>query len=99
MPHALADGLRRRGVAVSTAFEERLLGRSDVDQLAHARDHQCVLVTQDADFLRLHRQGVTHAGIAYYAPGSRSIGELISALVLIHEVLSTDEIAGEVEWL
>jgi predicted nuclease of predicted toxin-antitoxin system len=58
-----------------------------------------VLVTQDADFLRLHAEGVAHAGIAYCRQGAVPIGELLRFLVLIHDLLSPEEMAGRVEFL
>jgi hypothetical protein len=47
----------------------------------------------------LAREGRPHLGIAYYAPGSRTIGDLISRLVLMHAVLSADEMIGTIEFL
>jgi hypothetical protein len=56
-------------------------------------------VTQDDDFLRLHAQGLPHAGIAYCGQQSMSIGEMLRRLVLIHDLLSPEEMAGRVEFL
>jgi len=42
---------------------------------------------------------LVHCGIAYYVDGSRTIGELISRLVLIHAVLNADEMNGAIEFL
>jgi hypothetical protein len=56
-------------------------------------------VTQDKDFLRLHRQGVPHSGIAYSAQGSRSIRQLIDALILLDEVYDPEEMVGRLEYL
>jgi hypothetical protein len=56
-------------------------------------------VTQDSDFLKLASEGVPHNGLAYYLPGSRSIGELISTLVLMSELLTSEECPGLVEFL
>jgi hypothetical protein len=60
---------------------------------------RCVLVTQDADFLRLHQAGAAHAGIAYSHQGSLKIGEMIRRLVLIHDLLTAEEMQGRVEYL
>ncbi len=40
------------------------------------------MVTMDSDFLTLAAEGVSHAGIGYANP-RRTIGELISALILL----------------
>jgi hypothetical protein len=57
-----------------------------------------VLFTQDEDFLRLHAVGVEHGGIAY-APQGSSVGEIIRGLMLIYQVLESDDMAGHVEYL
>ena len=50
---ALAEGLRRRGIDVTTTAESALEGATDDDQIAFAREQGRVIFTQDADFLRL----------------------------------------------
>jgi predicted nuclease of predicted toxin-antitoxin system len=60
---AIADGLRRRGVDVTTTPEVGLLSASDDEQLAHAWPNGRVILTQDRDFLRLHAAGAPHPGI------------------------------------
>ncbi len=57
-----------------------------------------MLFTQDVDFLRLHSSGVGPAGIVYTGQGT-TIGETICGLVLVHEVLSPDEMNGHLEYL
>lgn len=56
-------------------------------------------MTHDADFLRYHAQGVAHAGIAYCQKGSRTIGEIIETLHLMHEVMTPAEMENTVEYL
>lgn len=82
-----------------TATEAGLLNTPDAVLLAHAFAAGRVVVTHDRDFPRRHREHVPHAGIAYCAQGTRSIGELIEALVLIYEVMEPEEIAGQIEYL
>jgi predicted nuclease of predicted toxin-antitoxin system len=62
---AIAEGLRRRGIDATTTPERHLREVEDVRQLAFATVEGRILVTQDADFLRLHQQGIAHAGIVY----------------------------------
>jgi hypothetical protein len=57
-----------------------------------------VLVTHDSDFLRLHQQQ-PHSGIAYCAQGTRTIGQIVTSLVLIHEILAPAEMAGRIEFI
>ena len=53
---AVAQGLRRRGVEVTTTSEAGLTSADDESQLAFALRERRVLVTQDADFIRLHQR-------------------------------------------
>ena len=62
---AIARALRRYGVDVTTTIEAGLRTAGDEEQLAYARREQRVLVTHDADFLRLAAAGTDHAGTAF----------------------------------
>ena len=95
----VAHGLGLRGVDVTTAADRSLLGAEDIEHLAFALRENRVLVTQDEDFLAMHTSGTLHAGIAYCHQQSRSIGELIRALMLIHQCLTAEEMVGRVEFL
>ena len=55
---AIAEGLRRRGVEVSTTPDANLLSATDEQQLAFCQSQGRVLFTQDHDFLRLQLQAV-----------------------------------------
>ena len=99
MPPALALALRHRGIDVTMTADAGLVGAADRDHLAFATAGGRVLVTQDADFLRLHAEGVPHAGIVYCRSPSRSIGEMLRRLVLIHAALSREEMLDRVEYL
>ncbi len=57
IPKAVADGLRRRGIAVTRAQEVGLRRASDEEHLEFAKRTSCVLVTKDSDFLRLRHAG------------------------------------------
>ena len=96
---AIADGLRRRGVDVTTTQEAGLLRSPDDPQLAFALAEGRTLVTHDEDFLSRARQGVDHLGIAYCHPESRTIGQIIAALMLIRDCLSSAEMRNHVEFL
>ena len=96
---SVAAGLRRRGVDVTTTAEAGLIGAEDVAQLAFSASHGRVMVTHDADFLRLHANGTAHAGIAYCVVGAFTAGELLRRLVLIYDLLSVEEMANRIEFL
>ena len=98
IPAAVNDGLRLRGINVLTVQSAARTGLPDPDQLAYAYATGRVIVTMDSDFLVLASNGVPHAGIAYAQP-TRSIGELIRALLLLSEILTPSEIMNHVEFL
>lgn len=96
---AIAHGLRRGQVDVTTTPEAGLIGALDEDQAAFARVEGRVIFTQDRDFLRIHAGGVPHAGIAYCEKGERSIGEIVSTLMLLWEIYESEEMVGRVEFI
>lgn len=91
MPSALASGLRRRGINVSTTTEAELLEATDLQHLAFALQDGRIVVTHDTDFIRLHAEGNEHGGIIIVSQQSRTIGDMISALLLISQRLSLEE--------
>jgi len=95
---AVIRGLRDRGVDVLTTPEANNLHATDIDHLRFAWSEQRVLFTQDDDFLKLAASGAEHAGIIY-APQSIPIGQIVRGLILIYEVLDSDDMKGHVEYL
>jgi predicted nuclease of predicted toxin-antitoxin system len=95
----VAAGLRRRNIDVTTTAEAGLIAATDIAQIEYAASSGRVLVTQDDDFLRLHAKGVAHAGIGYCQQQSMSVGEILRRLILIHDLLSPEEMAGKVQFL
>ncbi len=95
----IARALRQHNIDVTTTVEAGLRTATDPDQLEFVRQEARVLVTHDADFLRLATQGIDHPGIAYCHKSARSLGEIIRSLILIYEVLTPEEMAGRVQYL
>jgi predicted nuclease of predicted toxin-antitoxin system len=99
VPHAVADGLRRLGIDVTTTTDAGLLGATDVQQIAYGIGEGRVTFTEDDDLLVLSAAGVEHAGIGYCHQNTRSIGQIIRALELIWEIYEPDEMTNRVEFL
>lgn len=93
---AIAEGLRRHGVNVTTTVDAGLRTRPDEEQLAFAVRERRVLVTGDTDFLQ-PSIGRDHPGIVFVPMGKRTIGEIIRALLLVHGALTADEMRGAIE--
>ncbi len=98
VPRAVTQGLRRRGVNVLTVQEANLSGAEDEQHLDLALRDGRGIFTQDADFLRLHAAGQPHRGIVY-ASQQTSIGAILQGVMLIHDLLSPEDMAGHVEFL
>jgi predicted nuclease of predicted toxin-antitoxin system len=95
----IAKALRRYGINVTTTIEAGLRTTNDIEELDFSRREQRIIVTHDADFLRLAYQEKDHPGIVYCDRTGRSIGEIVRGLILIYEVLTPEEISGKVEFL
>lgn len=99
MPAAVAAGLARRGVDVLTVQDAGRRGFDDTEHLQFAVENRRVIVTFDRDFLVLADQGLQHAGIVWCDASKYSIGQLIQSLLLVHAVLSPQEMVNHVEYL
>jgi hypothetical protein len=95
----LAAALRRRGIDVTTPLDTALISAEDEQHLTFADTENRVIITQDSDFLKLHQAGSRHAGIAYCAPGTRTLGYLLRYLCLMHDCLTPEDMRGRVEYL
>lgn len=71
---------------------------ADEGHISFALREGRVIFTEDDDFLRLAARGIPHAGIVYCPQQSRSVGEIISALLLLWEVYEPSEMHGRVEY-
>lgn len=99
MPNAIADGLRRRGLDVTTSGDMALLGASDEVQLAYATREKRLLITRDQDFLRLNARDRQHAGIVYWTERHRTVGQLIGALATLSVDYAAEDLQGRVLFL
>ncbi|HJZ92769.1 MAG TPA: DUF5615 family PIN-like protein [Gemmataceae bacterium] len=97
--HAVADGLRRLGIDVTTTSNAGLLGADDDAQIAYGVSESRVIFTEDDDFLVLAAQGVVHAGLAYCHQNTRSIGYVIRALELVWEIYEPAEMFNRIEFI
>ena len=78
--HAVAAGLKRRGIDVYTVIDANLRTASDEQHFAFAQSSGRVIFTHDDDILVLASQVKHHAGIAYCELHARSIGQIIQGL-------------------
>ena len=98
VPRSVTMGLMRRGIEVETTQSRGMLGESDTHQLLFATGLDCVMFTQDDDFLVLAAVESDHTGIVY-APQGTPIGVMVRSLVLITEVYTAEEMKGRIEYI
>ncbi|MEZ6099383.1 MAG: DUF5615 family PIN-like protein [Pirellulaceae bacterium] len=96
--HALARGLRLRGMDVTTTSDASLIGATDADYISFALRESRVIFTQDQDFLIHHSRGVDHAGIVFCSQGSRTIGAIIRHLLLMNDCLEQSDMRQQLEY-
>ena len=95
----VANGLRQRQIDVTTTPEAGLLGAEDPAHIAFALAQGRVIVTHDDDFLILHNQGISHAGIAYCHQHRRSIGYMVRVLTALSSRATPEEMVNRLEFL
>jgi predicted nuclease of predicted toxin-antitoxin system len=95
----IAAGLTLHGVDVTTTPEAGLLAASDEAQLAFVLAQKRVIVTQDADFLRIAASGGHTVGVVFFPNQERTIGQVIRDLLLIWELLEPSEMQDHIEYL
>jgi predicted nuclease of predicted toxin-antitoxin system len=93
---AIASGLRRRRIDVTTTQDAGLLGASDDEQVRWCVRENRTVFTQDRDFLAMAATGIDHNGIIYNRQGTRTIGQIIEWLETIDGCMSEAELQNRV---
>lgn len=100
---AIAEGLKRRGVAAYSAINVGNLGLTDEEQLIFANEKRATIFTHDTDFLRIAArwfdEGRTHHGIIYCHQKDYAIGECIRKLKLLATILTSEDMINHIEFL
>lgn len=104
MAHALVQGLRSRGVDVTTVVDEGMNERDDNAQLERATEQHRVIYTFNVgDFCKLHRDylaaGKSHAGIIVVYRQRYSVGEQIRRLIKLIGTKSPEEMRDKLNFL
>lgn len=96
---AVADQMRARGIEAVTVRDLNLLGDTDENHLARATRMGYVLCTYDADYPRMHAEGVQHSGIVFGREHSTTIGDWVRGLELICGAMTAEEMINHIEYL
>ena len=99
----LIAALRKRGLDVATVIDLGLKSEDDSVLLARALDNQCLLLTNDTDFLALaaecHSRSEVFAPILFWPQQQRSIGYLIGRIVSLASRENYAELCSQVFFL
>ena len=95
---AVARGLRRHGIDVTTTTDAGLQDADDPDHLAFALREGRALFTMDQGFVRRHHIGEEHAGIVYTRQQTKSIGDIIRFLELMNDCLEPEDMYRQIEY-
>ena len=99
----IAEGLKRRGIKAFSAHGKGMIGASDEEHFQFASDMKAVIFTHDHHFLeiakKLERVGKNHCGVIFVEMNKLSVGECIRRLALYAEILSSEEMKNQIEFL
>jgi predicted nuclease of predicted toxin-antitoxin system len=95
---AVAEQMRHRGIDVVSARDLGSLGDEDINHLQRASAMGRVVCTFDYDFLRLHGQGIRHAGIIIARHFDTTIGDWVRGLELICGAMTADDMKNHIEY-
>ena len=98
LAQAITEALHRRGIQAVSVADVGRRGLSDAEQLEWAAEQGLVMVSRDSDFISLHTEKPTHAGIVHI-PRTADLRAVIRGLLLIHEVLDAGEMTDKLEYL
>ena len=104
MDHDLVAALRSRNVDVTTALQDGMIERDDMEHLDYATEHNRVLCSFNIrDYYRLHgqylSQGKSHAGIILMRQQHYSVGEQMRRILKLIARKSAEEMENWVEFL
>lgn len=95
---AIVEGLKRRGIDTTSARDLDKLGLTDEEQFEVATEIGAVILTHDADFLRLAIKR-RHSGVVFVHRQKYSVGECIRRLKSLAETKSARDMTNQVFFL
>jgi predicted nuclease of predicted toxin-antitoxin system len=90
--------LRANGYDVAWVDADYESGTSDRAHLKQSGESNRAILSNDADFARLHGE-YEHAGIVLYDDQNMSVTEFVKGIRLIERFVPAEELRGEIVWL
>lgn len=99
----IAVGLKARGIQAIPASEVGLLGASDEEHVMQSARLGAVLLTHDADFLKIadgmRREGISHPGIIYAHLRKYGLGIIVKKAAAIARENTPESMTDQVIFL
>lgn len=99
----IVEGLRRRGVDAFSAREKGALGINDELHFEKAKDLKAAIFSHDPHFIeiaeKLLESGKGHYALIFAEMHRFGLGECIRRLALYAEVISSQEMINQIEFL
>jgi len=95
----IARQLNRRNIDAIFVKDLGKLGDSDDNHLRRAAEMSYVLCTHDQDFLRMHNEGIEHAGIIFGQQRRTTISTWVRKLIEYHEQIASEEMKNRLIYL
>ena len=95
----IARAVRQFDIDITTTVEKGLRTANDDVQWICAQSERRVIVTCDADFPNRARHDSEHFGIVYFDKDSRTIGDMVEWLTLMHGAMNAEEIQSRIEYV
>lgn len=97
---AIVEGLKRRGIQAYSCKEVGNIGLTDEEQIRYANSKKIVILTHDADFLRIvNEKRVSHSGIIFVSQNKLSVGEIIRKIEFLVSIISQQDMNNHIEFL
>ncbi|MBI1935903.1 DUF5615 family PIN-like protein [Candidatus Woesearchaeota archaeon] len=97
---AVTEGLKRRGMKSYSCQEFGNIGLGDEDQIKFANSRKLVILTHDADFLRIiAEKKLNHSGIIFVQQSKLNVGELIRKIEFLVSIASEEDMKNHIEFL
>ena len=94
----VAFALRMQDFDITTTQEAGLRSSPDPTQFDFAQFENRVLITKDADFLRIGSERWDHAGILY-CKADAGIGEIVLCCISLQAEFDQNQMRGRIEYL
>ena len=97
---AVTEGIKRRGITAYSCQEAGNIGLTDEEQIKYANSKRFVILTHDADFLRIvHKRRISHSGIIFVSQNKLNVGEIIRKIEFLVSIISEEDMENHVEFL